>query len=706
MFGTKSRNAVKLCVMASIFLILSLFLASSAKGTSHDGVVLAQIGTGSKHEITTPPKNIRVPSSEAALEFFNFDDYVLSGSAVDSQGDLISASEVCTNDKVTVDREELILRTSLGHPPCRMDLFGIGSSSSKFLIYGKKGGLTSTKTDYHLSEVDAFEAQFELEARSDSDGVAVRASGLDPFDFYSLPGDARVEYKASLRQGSRIQAAGSGSESVWSVEATTTAREMPEIFHVRITATGDNGSVSAAQQNQIPVNNNCRFESVNALPDLMATISGGFVGPTDLRLNVEITNDSPVTIWPLNEGSDTLYSYNIFVSEDGQFSADDAILLAFPVNRECHNGNEALSITNDLRLPSNLRPGSYCIGVSVDIGSPSPQVVPGNPILFAQQAGSPGIIRESDETNNSYCHWIDVGLNNATREWPPSGVVIKNPDLRDKISIDIDYADSLNLDSYIEDIRNSIYNALDPGPNNSYVLREDIVVLDAVISIASSGVASQGHYDGHAAINSNSYRITLAETVEAKRGASGSEIVPPPSGECLFPPGRSVGCISPEPDREAACSIFGKYDDDGNNMVDDPELFSALDDWVKERLSQDLFFAFIHLWTFQEPVCFTSVAGSSDSNLLSADQLSVKSYGRFLRFQFTGLITEKMEVNVYDLDGRQVTSQTSNGNDLILSLNDRRGQVLPNGVYIYRVTSRTSSGKLLTSAFRKLVVLR
>jgi hypothetical protein len=96
-----------------------------------------------------------------------------------------------------------------------------------------------------------------------------------------------------------------------------------------------------------------------------------------------------------------------------------------------------------------------------------------------------------------------------------------------------------------------------------------------------------------------------------------------------------------------------------------------------------------------------------DFEIISVSCVLVYSQGRSLSFRVEGRGVEALAVEVYDLQGRQVfQSGWAQGGVLRWDLLNVDGRPVANGVYLYVVTVRDPSGRVMRSEVRKLIVLR
>ncbi|MBI1729374.1 T9SS type A sorting domain-containing protein [Candidatus Acetothermia bacterium] len=168
------------------------------------------------------------------------------------------------------------------------------------------------------------------------------------------------------------------------------------------------------------------------------------------------------------------------------------------------------------------------------------------------------------------------------------------------------------------------------------------------------------------------------------RSASAVATTPPPASTVTTP---SSGATS-----------IQQFDVNHNNIIDDSEFFSAIDQWVSGTLGNDLFFALVDAW----------VSGSS-MRAASAEQttlhVSKSVLGSSMTFSVQNTTTSSVHVDVFDLQGKQVFTGQAAGNRLTWHMLDAQGRPLANGVYFYVVTAQNAD-RTWKSEIKKLGVVR
>jgi hypothetical protein len=87
-------------------------------------------------------------------------------------------------------------------------------------------------------------------------------------------------------------------------------------------------------------------------------------------------------------------------------------------------------------------------------------------------------------------------------------------------------------------------------------------------------------------------------------------------------------------------------------------------------------------------------------------ELSVARAGTQAVFTAEGSGVRAINVQIYDLSGRRVIDASAGGPRLMITLADKAGRPLANGVYLYTITVRGANGQAIQTEVRKLVLLR
>jgi len=168
----------------------------------------------------------------------------------------------------------------------------------------------------------------------------------------------------------------------------------------------------------------------------------------------------------------------------------------------------------------------------------------------------------------------------------------------------------------------------------------------------------------------------------------------------LYPP-CGMSSPSPGPSPRAGSPSLQRFDQNGNNLLDDPEFFAVIDAWIAGEIDDPTFFQAIDLWVAQLPIASAGWGSSRDR-----ETVQTRSGPSGVLFVANSSRTTRMAVHVYDANGRLVYAQTTTGAALRWNLARADGRRLANGVYLYAVTVRGANGEILRREVRKLVVLR
>jgi hypothetical protein len=210
---------------------------------------------------------------------------------------------------------------------------------------------------------------------------------------------------------------------------------------------------------------------------------------------------------------------------------------------------------------------------------------------------------------------------------------------------------------------------------------------------------------------------------------SGFDIVggaaPPPSGGGGGPP--------PPPPPSGGGGTGGSFlakaqalDVDHNDKIDDPEIVVASTDWTSGQMivgttytiSDSDIIGLSTLWTTGASIS-GSGGGSSGGGggpppppppaikglTVRAIEAQTLSDGG-LRLTARGENISGLEAEIFDLSGRVVFHQVTNGTTLTFSGLSAGGRPLANGVYLYIATVKGADGQTFTTEVKKLVLLR
>jgi hypothetical protein len=130
-----------------------------------------------------------------------------------------------------------------------------------------------------------------------------------------------------------------------------------------------------------------------------------------------------------------------------------------------------------------------------------------------------------------------------------------------------------------------------------------------------------------------------------------------------------------------------RFDTNRNRLIDDAELFIARDEWVFQRIDDELFFAVLDAWIIQARL---SIAGPLRPE--SSATVAIRSHGASTTFLVKDPHLVKATLEIFDANGRRVFTQESSSTRWLWTFRDGRGHVLANGVYVYVLTAHLSGG--------------
>ena len=153
------------------------------------------------------------------------------------------------------------------------------------------------------------------------------------------------------------------------------------------------------------------------------------------------------------------------------------------------------------------------------------------------------------------------------------------------------------------------------------------------------------------------------------------------------------------------------FDRNQNGFVDDDELFEIVDYWVSgERVfgtgvfvTNEIFFELLEKWTREE---FLFDAQAFIKNNLAIRNTSIISRSNHFRLDVHGVGIEQIDLQVYNLAGKELLSTSQNGSRVQFRLFNESGDGLANGTYLYMVTAKGADGRTESTAVEKFVLLR
>lgn len=130
-----------------------------------------------------------------------------------------------------------------------------------------------------------------------------------------------------------------------------------------------------------------------------------------------------------------------------------------------------------------------------------------------------------------------------------------------------------------------------------------------------------------------------------------------------------------------------------------------VDRWLGETITDLLFFSAIDAWIGETNICGAASSAGAPMLELNGVELNMSPVGRSATFQAEGAGIASMEVDVFQLDGERVFSQSAAGARLSWNMTGSDGATLANGVYLYSVRVRGADG-VLQSQVKSFALMR
>jgi len=140
------------------------------------------------------------------------------------------------------------------------------------------------------------------------------------------------------------------------------------------------------------------------------------------------------------------------------------------------------------------------------------------------------------------------------------------------------------------------------------------------------------------------------------------------------------------------------YDENGDCLIQNNEIFRALDDWILQRLFNDLFFEIVDAWVMGLDICATTRG-------FQTTELEFTNNNGHVIFRAQSPHITQLSIQIYDLHGQVLFTQSSNSSELSWNLRDLHQQPVANGVYLVSVMQNTLNG-YATREVHKLALLR
>jgi len=270
----------------------------------------------------------------------------------------------------------------------------------------------------------------------------------------------------------------------------------------------------------------------------------------------------------------------------------------------------------------------------------------------------------------------------------------------------------------------SAHEILEIGVNGSGVrVESDIPVSSVKVSTPTATVSSTGANDfnveylastGESKVSSSQGNVMVSSNNggTSKNVGNGQEVRVSTNGVgevapigSSSPPGSSQPPSNNPPTRSVSNSGgLAQFDTDSDCMMSDAEFFSVTDSWITEEIGNDLFFAAVDAWISQSSICASATASGVEALKLEAVSLEQVPSGAIF-FGAQGQDISSTHVDIYDLKGNLLFSESQSGTSVRWNLRDASGARAANGVYLYRVIVQDQSGNMVNSEVRKLVVL-
>lgn len=183
-------------------------------------------------------------------------------------------------------------------------------------------------------------------------------------------------------------------------------------------------------------------------------------------------------------------------------------------------------------------------------------------------------------------------------------------------------------------------------------------------------------------------------------GGSAPPPAPPPSDPPPAPPPPSPPPASPPP--SSGGSSLASYDQNGDCVLQDSEFFNLLDAWVGGSIDNAVFFAGADAWIGETSIC---ALASQGQRVLVIEQALVPISDTAI-FATNSKDIVNTQIEIFNLRGEKIYQRRAAGNLIRWNLRDVKNDPVPNGVYLFAVSGRTTDGKLLISEIEKIAILR
>ena len=135
------------------------------------------------------------------------------------------------------------------------------------------------------------------------------------------------------------------------------------------------------------------------------------------------------------------------------------------------------------------------------------------------------------------------------------------------------------------------------------------------------------------------------------------------------------------------------FDANQNAVIEDGEFFQAVESWIDQSITDQLFFSLIDAWTSKAVL----------ATINERPKLQIQSTRNSLHFTRSTSGT-RAALQIYDTNGKLISSQVNTGQTLRWNLQNSRGQRVANGIYFYTF-SYELNGEMISET-GKVSVLR
>jgi len=151
----------------------------------------------------------------------------------------------------------------------------------------------------------------------------------------------------------------------------------------------------------------------------------------------------------------------------------------------------------------------------------------------------------------------------------------------------------------------------------------------------------------------------------------------------------------------SAAAAIRSYDSNSDDRLSNTEFFMIVDGWISGSLPQTTFFAAIDLWINSGSIRSLSVSSASQEFRPQVAQRSANT----LIFSAGSRQFTRLQVRIFDAEGRFITSQQTTGHLLNWNVLSESGKPLANGVYYYALSAYDPQGQLVESTLKSLYLM-